>query len=141
LTINGNGTGVLLGGVTAPALYAISSTVYLNNLTLQASASSDAYNHDTGDTTYCTNCNFINTAQSPAHLSVVNDYFYIVSSTASNYTQYATPTGTINFPSAATVMGPWPITNNAQGTATQIGPYTINQNPDGSFSVGPYPVH
>jgi hypothetical protein len=64
------------------------------------------------------------------------------SENANNYVQFAYSGGgtTIKFPAAATIMGPWPVTNNAQGTATSIGPWPVTQNGDGTFSIGPYPV-
>ena len=80
----------------------------------------------------CTSCNFVQTAGAPW----TNYWPTIAGSSGNNYVQLSASTGTINYPAAATIMGPWKITNNAQGTATSIGPWTVYPT-----AVGPYPVH
>ena len=87
---------------------------------------------------HLTNCNLIWAAGG----APVTGTIVIASCSANNYVQFPTSTGgTLNMPAAATVMGPWSVTNSAQGTATSIGPWTITTDKNGNVFVGPYSVH
>jgi hypothetical protein len=121
-------------------VYNTSGIIQCNNCVLTAGTegvnASAVYSTTTGKCT-CTNCSFVNSSVAYA---VGSGAPTVISTLANNYTQYATPTGTVNYPAAATIVGPWPVTNNTQGTATQVGPWPITKNPDGSYNIGPWPI-
>src|SRR5208283_2298244 len=125
-TING-------GNSSGFGVHAISAgTLNLSGCTLIPSATACAVSTATGSAINLTNCNLVFTAVSPIQWNYATVEF--VSQSANNYVQFHTTAGgTLNMPAAASIMGPWPVTNNAQGTATQVGPYPVT-----ATAVGPY---
>ncbi len=139
LTINMGVTDTINASVlTSPSsgeVLAVSGTANISGaVIISGTAQCAVYN---SNTVLLTNCSLVN---SKALYAVYGTPPIIVSANGNNYTQYATPTGTITMPSAATIMGPWTVTNSAQGTATQVGPWPITKNPDGTYNIGPWPV-
>ena len=137
---NGSGTVSLSGGTIqggggsgAYAVYNNTGTLLLNGCTVISGTGTGSY--AVLGNVQATNCNFVFGSVAPVSGSIT-----ILASNANNYVQFPTPTATVNFPAAATIMGPWRVTNSTLGTATSIGPWTIIEKSDGSFNVGPYPV-
>jgi hypothetical protein len=81
---------------------------------------------------YLTYCNILNSKGMAFSTVSGAPAPIVVSAAANNYTQYATQTGTINMPAAATIVGPWPIVN-ANGQISRIGIYPIGQDPQGRW--------
>ena len=134
--IGGTGTvmGTLVSSASSEAVLTSGGTLNVSNLNISSNNSLNGIFSTGNGPVYVTNCNLTSTV-----FQAINGNMTIVAMRGNNYMKYPTLSGTITIPAAATLMGPWPVTNVA-GTCTQIGPWPIRQKADGSINVGPYPV-
>lgn len=136
--------GSISGSGGASCIDVSSGTASLSGCTL-ISGTGGGLAVTSGGTVILTNCSFVVAEGTTTIFPVYGGKWYQTGSLAINYVSIPTSSASgispnTHFPAAAHVMGPWPITNSANGTAKQIGPWPIVTAPNGNCSVGPYPV-